>query len=130
MFARFAHNTVMPKVARIDAQYILDNIKRWIETEEVLTIMSPHGFMIAFQQPSFYSSEMFAAEFAWWVDPDFKGTGEGKALKEYFERWAKEHNCAVTWIGVSSAFTSANHTHDYLVKDGYIACETNHVKRI
>lgn len=130
MFAKFIHSSNVAKVARIDAQHILDNLLRWVKAEGILTALSPHGFMIAFQHPSFYSSDLWAAEFSWWVDTDFTGTGEGKALKEYFEKWAKDNGCEVTCLGVGSAYTTAKTAQDYLLRDGYTICETNHMKRI
>lgn len=130
MFTKFILPSNAATVLQIDFDCFLANLNDWVPNPEVLTIRSDNGFLVAFLQPSFFGWELLASELVWWVDVNHRNTGEGKALKEYFEQWAASYGCTVTTLGIGSAFSSANNTREYLIKDGYTVCETNHMKRI
>lgn len=58
-------------------------------------LLSDHGMIVAVSSPWVTHSEcILAQEMAWWVEPEFRGTGEGKELILAFIDWAKQRKAS------------------------------------
>lgn len=57
---------------------------------EKLILLNPGvGFLAGMKVPFVFGKANLATEIAWWVNPEFRGTGEGLNLLKAFEYWAR-----------------------------------------
>jgi GNAT superfamily N-acetyltransferase len=88
------------------------------------------GMMIA-AMTSFWitPSTKVAAEFAWWVNKEYRGGRAGLKLLHAFEEWAKENGASV--VVLSDLVINGDEPLKNLVgKLGYTLTERTHVKRV
>lgn len=88
---------------------------------------SPFGMIIGFANSIPFSNEKVAAELAWWVDEDKRGTKDSLLLFKAYEDWAVRIGAKVSQMAMLDEVTNLS---KFYVKQGYAPAERSYVKRI
>jgi GNAT superfamily N-acetyltransferase len=64
----------------------------------VVLLHDEDGFLAARVAPFPFARFFVAQEFAWWVNPEKRGQGIGKELREAFEEWGRKIGCKAVVI--------------------------------
>lgn len=102
---------------------IIGDILNSSPTERII-IFSDVGFIVGAVTPFLFGPHKLATEVAWWVEPDYRGNGEGLKLLEAFEYWAK-NVAEVKLISMSSLDKTVE---KYYKKNGYKLYERAYMK--
>lgn len=93
--------------------------------EDGVVIMSDNGFIAAIRNPYVFGSIYVATELGWWVEPEYRSTGQGADLIEAFEFWATRVGCKMcTLISLDDELGK------YYEKRGYVLSERAYMKEL
>lgn len=111
------------------------NLYRWsTEGNTYLRVLKqdlePIGFMICFLTDCPFYDGTMAQEFAWWIEPEYRGQGYGKLLKDCYTLWALDKGATSLSIGVANFTEPAERMCDHLLKDGFELVDMCFIKRI
>lgn len=87
----------------------------------------PFGMIVGFANSIPFSNEKVAAELAWWVDEDKRGTKDSLLLFKAYEDWAVRIGAKVSQMAMLDEVTNLS---KFYVKQGYAPAERSYVKRI
>jgi len=88
------------------------------------------GFIAGTVMKNFTNTEKTAAELAWWVDHDYRGTQAGVRLREAFEFWAKRiQGAKFSSMGILSGMNEKV-LDRYYRRNGYTKAETVYKKEL
>lgn len=68
-------------------------------------------------------------ELAWWIDPEYRGKGNGRALLEFMEIVAREAECSV-WTMVAMTDPDPAPAEALYQRHGYTLVEKSYSKRL
>lgn len=115
----YAKYTDANKLARIVVDFLTS------EDKVILIDSEKRGFIAGLITPFIFSTNRVATEFGWWVEPEYRKTGLGKALIEAFQSWAKDNDCSMVTL------TSLNEDVGKLFeRAGYSLYERSYFKEI
>lgn len=87
-------------------------------TVDKAVFVSEHGMIAGMITEFIYGQDLVATELAWWVDPDHRGTSEGKELFDAFEQWARDNGCKyVTMISLDNTIGGYYEKRGYALKE-------------
>jgi GNAT superfamily N-acetyltransferase len=106
------------RIGQLAGAFIMDD-------DKLALLCGDKGMLLAMTMPFIWGTKPTATEMAWWVEPDHRKSGIGKALIHSFQEWAKDKGCAaITLTGLDS---SVSKMYDKL---GYKLCEQTYIKEI
>lgn len=88
---------------------------------------SPFGMIVGFANSIPFSNEKIAAELAWWVDEERRGTKDSLLLFKAYEDWAVRIGAKVSQMAMLDDVTNLS---KFYIKQGYAPAERSYVKRI
>lgn len=92
---------------------------------EGIVILTEGGMLAGVIKPFVFGTVKLATEVAWWVDPDKRSTGIGKALLDTFEYWAEANHCTgVIMVSLDDQLAK------YYEKQGYKVQERTYMKEL
>lgn len=92
---------------------------------KIVLLYEDKGMLAAFIQPFTLGSVPMAVEFAWWVEPDARKAGAGKALAEAYEFWAKKLGAKLSTMACYD-----EQTGKFYEKNGYRLSERAYIKEL
>jgi len=96
-----------------------------IVSKDKIIFISEHGMLVGMLSEFIYGDCLIATELAWWVDPEYRGTSEGKELLTSFEGWAKDKGCKyITMISLDEGLGK------YYEKCGYLLTERSYMREL
>jgi GNAT superfamily N-acetyltransferase len=95
----------------VNREVLVPHLEGMINSEQALLAVDDGAMVAGILYPSYLDGEVTAQELWYWVDPDKRKQGKGKALIETFETWA-------TAMGATVLLLTATHgmTHRVLGK--------------
>jgi len=89
----------------------------------------PTGMLIASAQEMSFSTDRFAVELAWWVEPEYRNSPAAQRLIEVYEYWAKKVGC--THVMMSSLSIDNQKILDrWYSRRGYRPTENHYTKEL
>lgn len=88
---------------------------------------TPFGMIVGFANSIPFSNEKIAAELAWWVDEDKRGTKGSLLLFKAYEDWAVRIGAKISQMAMLDEVTNLT---KFYTKQGYTPAERSYVKRI
>lgn len=88
---------------------------------------SAFGMIVGFANSIPFSNEKIAAELAWWVDEERRGTKDSLLLFKAYEDWAVRIGAKVSQMAMLDDVTNLS---KFYIKQGYAPAERSYVKRI
>ena len=130
MACRFASESEYSKVAAVDAEKVTGLIGRLIATEgSVVFIGEVDGETVAMIGGHLFDHPMldavFAAEVAWWVEPEHRSSRVGYKLLQSFTAWSVEHDA--THI---SMVAPNEHVGQFYRRLGFMEVEREYLRRL
>jgi GNAT superfamily N-acetyltransferase len=93
--------------------------------QKIVLLYGDQGMLVAFLQPFTLGSAPMAVEFAWWVEPEARKSGAGKALAEAYEFWAKKMGAKLSTMACYD-----DQTAKFYEKNGYSLYERAYIKEL
>lgn len=87
------------------------------------------GMLIGFVAPCFFSKVIQAAEIAWYVDPDHRGSRKVLEMLDLYEEWAENHGAVVANL-VNLNVLKADKVAKIYKRKGYRPVENTFVKEL
>lgn len=87
------------------------------------------GILLGEISEHYFGTDLIASDYLWYVAPEHRGSKAGLMLLNEFQTWAKDHDAAEVYIGVSSG-VSAEKTGALLEKFGYDLVGGNYKLRV
>lgn len=95
------------------------------DPDKVFLLYEDKGFLAGITNTFLLGPQQMAIELGWYVNPESRGDGVGKALIEAFEDWAKIMDCKlITMISIDDEVSN------YYVKRGYKLYERTYMKEM
>lgn len=89
----------------------------------------PHGLIVGYATQTPFSDDLIAAELAWWVDPEYRGTKGSMELVLAYETWARKIGCKHITMSLLPSLTNPK-VEDYYEKLGYVKTEISYLKEL
>lgn len=89
----------------------------------------PHGLIVGYATQTPFSDDLVAAELAWWVDPEYRGTKGSMELVLAYEAWAKKIGCKHVTMSLLPSLTNPK-VEGYYERLGYVKTEISYLKEL
>jgi GNAT superfamily N-acetyltransferase len=106
------------RVGQLAGSFILD-------ADKLALICEDKGMLLALTMPFLWGTKRTATEMAWWVEPEYRKSGLGTELIDFFNTWAVGKGCSA--ITLTSLDGKMNKLYDKL---GFKLCEQTYIKEI
>lgn len=131
----FVSQIAYQRALGFDREVFRTNLYKWASDPNAFLRVLKHdlepiGFMICFLNACpFYNGNM-AQEFAWWVEPPYRGLGLGTDMKAQYTQWAKDKLAASISIGIANFTGTEDKMMEYLFNDGFELVDMSFIKRL
>lgn len=112
-----------------DEEMARRTLQTMIDSDEALVLVTEGGVSAATMVKPFFSDDLMAQELFWWVDPDKRGAGIGRQMREAMEAWARMRRAKVVAMSCL-AFAGVEPAKDKFLKTGYTLSEHGFIRRL